>query len=112
MASPESKRKALNVPQAPISRMIDDFDLPSENSLDDGVVDAMITQLPTPKYTGSKLSQVANGEAFKVIVIGNASVGKTRMTYLFVNNELPPVNKQESLAVEFYGKTIVFGMTD
>ena len=66
----------------------------------------------TPKYTGTKLQSVANGEAFKAIVIGNANVGKTRMTYLFVNNEIPPVTKQETIGVEYYGKTMVFGMLD
>lgn len=34
------------------------------------------------------------------------------MTYLFVNNELPPVTKQQTIGVEYYGKTIVFGMID
>ena len=28
---------------------------------------------------------VANGEAFKTVVVGNAEVGKTRMTYVYVN---------------------------
>ena len=28
---------------------------------------------------------VANGEAFKTVVVGNADVGKTRMTYVYVN---------------------------
>ena len=28
---------------------------------------------------------VANGETFKTVVVGNADVGKTRMTYVYVN---------------------------
>ena len=40
----------------------------------------METKIMTPKYIGKRLANVANGEAFKAIIIGNAHVGKTRMT--------------------------------
>ena len=41
----------------------------------------------TPIHSGLPTQIVANGEAFKAIVIGNHSVGKTRMTYLYVNGD-------------------------
>jgi len=46
---------------------------------------------------------VANGEAFKAIVIGNADVGKSRMTYLFINEEQPQQDKtRETVGIEYY----------
>ena len=52
--------------------------------------------------------RVANGEAFKVIVIGNSDVGKTRLTYIYTNGELPPKNMKQTVGVGYYGKTIPF----
>ena len=45
---------------------------------------------PTPMSMSSYATErialsVANGEAFKTVVVGNADVGKTRMTYVYVN---------------------------
>ena len=55
---------------------------------------------------------VANGEAFKAIVVGNSDVGKTRMTYLFVNSEVSPITKRKTIGVEYYSKTVMFPMID
>ena len=55
---------------------------------------------------------VANGEAFKAIVVGNADVGKTRMTYLFVNSTVPPEAKRQTIGVEYFSKVVKFGMID
>ena len=52
--------------------------------------------------------RVAKGEAFKVIVVGNSDVGKTRMTYVYANGELPPKNMKATVGVGYYGKTIPF----
>ena len=52
--------------------------------------------------------RVAGGEAFKVIVIGNSDVGKTRLTYIYANGELPPKNMKSTVGVGYYGKTIPF----
>ena len=52
--------------------------------------------------------RVANGEAFKVIVIGNSDVGKTRMTYTYAHGEAPSNNMKTTVGVEYYGKTIPF----
>ena len=51
---------------------------------------------------------MAKGEAFKVIVVGNSDVGKTRMTYIYANGELPPKNMKATVGVGYYGKTIPF----
>ena len=51
---------------------------------------------------------MAKGEAFKVIVVGNSDVGKTRMTYIYTNGELPPKNMKATVGVGYYGKTIPF----
>ena len=69
-------------------------------------------QAVTPNYTGKPVHKVANGEAFKAIVIGNAGVGKTRMTYLFVNERLLTEETKETVGVEFFSKTVMFGMID
>lgn len=53
---------------------------------------------------------MANGDVFKAIVIGNHGVGKTRMTYIYVNGEQPP--EQETVGCEYFSKTIIFGATD
>lgn len=115
MATPFSKKKKLEKPATPIGKqpLLDDFDLESLHSYDDGVANLLVTtEQITPRYTGEKLVSVANGASFKVIIIGNSAVGKTRMIYQFVNDELPPEMKQETIGVEYYGKTIVFGMVD
>ena len=117
MASPESKKKSLKNTLVGRQPYLDDFEVDSVQSNEfnqetDEFATPMETPSGTPKYTGTQLLSVANGEAFKAIVIGNANVGKTRMTYLYVNNELPPVTKQQTIGVEFYGKTLVFGMFD
>jgi len=78
----------------------------------DSIVVTENSLVPTPTHTGRPLVSVANGEAFKAIVIGNADVGKSRMTYLFVNDELPPQDKSETVGIEYYSKTILFGMVD
>ena len=41
----------------------------------------------TPIHSGLPTQIVANGEAFKTVVVGNKDVGKTRMTYLYVNGD-------------------------
>ena len=58
---------------------------------------------PTPTHAGKPILTVANGEAFKAIVIGNADVGKSRMTYLFINEEQPQQDKtRETVGIEYY----------
>ena len=52
--------------------------------------------------------RVANGEAFKVVVIGNSDVGKTRMTYTYAHGEAPSSKMKTTVGVEYYGKTIPF----
>ena len=39
----------------------------------------------TPTMKGRPIKQVAYNEPFKAIVIGNAGVGKTRLTYFYVH---------------------------
>lgn len=57
-------------------------------------------------------SLVADGESFKAIVVGNADVGKTRMTYLYVNSTVPPETLRQTMSVEYFSKVIQFGMID
>jgi GTPase SAR1 family protein len=67
---------------------------------------ASTTQREPPSPRKSDLNQVAKGEAFKVIVIGNSGVGKTRFTHLYCMNTLPPLSKAETIGVEMYNKAI------
>lgn len=101
-----------------------DEDVMSFNSKDDsnniGVPSQINTMLnfetpqnfSTPVHTGMPIQRVADGEAFKAIVVGNAEVGKTRMTYLFVNNQQLSDDKKETIGKEKYSKTIMFGGLD
>ena len=54
----------------------------------------------------SKVQKVGDGEAFKAIVVGNSNVGKTRLTYLYTNGQLPPQSKDKTMGVECFGKTV------
>ena len=38
---------------------------------------------------GRPIKQVAHNEPFKAIVIGNAGVGKSRLTYFYVHKQQP-----------------------
>ena len=50
--------------------------------------DGYTSGAPTPMYADKPIHQVADGEGFKTLVIGNAGVGKTRLTHLFVHQKL------------------------
>ena len=71
MSSPPSARKKRSTP------------IPRKQDLD--IEPVAIDTSVTPIHSGLPTQFVANGEAFKTIVIGNANVGKTRMTHLYVN---------------------------
>ena len=44
------------------------------------------SQKPLSAFATDRIAlTVANGEAFKTVVVGNSDVGKTRMTYVYVN---------------------------
>ena len=105
MSSPPSSRKSRSKP------------IPRKQDLEVEPVVALMKKSPmganpeiTPIHSGLPTQIVANGEAFKAIILGNKDVGKTRMTYLYVNGDQPPA--YETVGCEYYSKTIIFGTTD
>ena len=105
MASPESFRKMQD---SPIIAKHVQVDLFSDSDSVSSLKVSEPTQLST-RDVNHPMRIVAFGEAFKVIVIGNAGVGKSRMTYLFVKGEQPPDHKaQHTMGIEYYNKDILF----
>ena len=45
---------------------------------------------------------MANNEPFKAVVIGNAGVGKSRLTYFYVHREQKWDQRPENLAFELF----------
>mmetsp|Transcript_9693 Transcript_9693/g.13239 ORF Transcript_9693/g.13239 Transcript_9693/m.13239 type:complete len:100 (+) Transcript_9693:261-560(+) len=68
--------------------------------------------LQTPKVKGRPVKQVASNEPFKAIVIGNAGVGKSRLTYFYVHKEQPGKHRPSSLAFELFTKEVNVPMID
>lgn len=66
---------------------------------------------PTPIHSDLPTKIVANGEAFKIIIVGNKGVGKTRMINKFVNGSETPTG-QEPGNGSFETKTVLFSAID
>lgn len=66
----------------------------------------------TPTMKGRPIKQVAYNEPFKAIVIGNAGVGKTRLTYFYVHKQQPETKRGENLSLELYTKQVNVPMID